>query len=78
MAKSTTPSTTKQAVAGFFLGNSSVASSAIVASKVAGSTGTTLKTVRNVLSILVAAGALKRAENGYAARNKRKLASVAA
>lgn len=68
--------TAKSAVAKLLLSNTNQAwSTNQVVGRVTKVTGKTAKTVRNVLSILVSVGAAKRATNGYASRNKRKLES---
>lgn len=68
--------TTKSAVAKLLLSDANQSwSTNQVVSRVTKVTGKAAKTVRNVLSILVSAGAAKRATNGYTSRNKRKLES---
>lgn len=68
--------TTRQAVASYFLKAKSATFGDVVNSTQVSLVGTTSKTVRNVLGMLVAEGLLKKTSDGYAARNKRKLSSV--
>jgi len=69
--------TTKQAIASYFLSTTSdnVSYAQVLSNRAVSSLGTTPKTVRNVLGILVSSGAIRRTANGYAARNKRILNS---